>query len=104
MKKTLVIFVVLSAAVLITADAALAAWAEKRQAHQRSRIAQGVHTGSLTLHETARVAATQRHINRTKKHVLSDGVVTRKEKVVLDAKQDAASGQIYRLKHNNRER
>lgn len=104
MKKTFTIFAVLALGVLLTADFAFAARAEKRQANQRSRIAQGVHSGSLTVPETAKVAATQRNINRTRKCVLSDGVVTRKEKMILDTKQDAASRQIWRLKHNDRER
>lgn len=76
----------------------------QRQANQEHRIVQGVRSGELTLRETRTLTHQQGRIAAHEAHVKSDGVVTARERVRLDAHQDRASQTIYRTKHNGRER
>jgi hypothetical protein len=73
-----------------------------REAHQQRRIAQGVRTGKLTPHETARVERQQVRIHR---EVRSDrrangGRLTRSERVHVNRQLNRSSRHIYRAKHN----
>jgi hypothetical protein len=76
----------------------------KRQANQRARIRQGVRSGELTRGEAARLRAKERKIQAEKKAAKSDGTVTQGERRHLKREENRTSRQIYRLKHNNRER
>ncbi|THB75012.1 MAG: hypothetical protein D3926_21040 [Desulfobacteraceae bacterium] len=104
MKKTITLTAVLVVLGLLAADSVLAGRIWNRHVSQGARIAQGVDTGELTAAETARLIATQRDIMRTRNRALADGVITRRERHVIEHKQDAASRQIARLKHNSRGR
>lgn len=74
------------------------------QVHQTKRIRQGVQSGELTKAETRALAKQQRRINRGKNIAKSDGTVTPGEKAVINARQNRASRNIYRKKHNDIQR
>ena len=76
----------------------------KRQNNQQRRIGQGVRSGELTAGETVRLEKTQKEIQQDKKAAKSDGVVTAGERKEIHKEQNRASRQIYRAKHNNRDR
>jgi hypothetical protein len=76
----------------------------KRQVNQRARIRQGVKSGELTKGETAKLRQEQRDIRADKKMAKSDGKVTPAERRHITKEQNKASKDIYRLKHNAREK
>ncbi len=73
----------------------------QHQKNQIKRIHNGVDNGSLTKGEAKQLYYQQKNIQQTKKNAKSDGIVTKKERAHLHAKQHKASGNIYRKKHNN---
>lgn len=76
----------------------------KRQTNQTTRIAEGVNSGELTKRETRKLARQQKDIQKTKKKAKADGVVTKKERATIQAKQNAANRNIRRKKNNERDR
>ena len=76
----------------------------KRQGNQVRRIKHGVRSGELTRAETLRLGKQQVKINRQKKHFKADGTFTKRERVAVHKRQNRASKNIYRKKHNNRRR
>lgn len=76
----------------------------KKQANQKARISQGVKSGELTRRETRQLSKQQRDIRQTKRAAKADGVVTPKEKAVVNTKQKRASANIHRKKNNVRDR
>ena len=103
MKKALTVAVVAMSAVVWVQPI----WAGRvgnRQVRQDKRIHQGIHSGELTRGETRRLVRQQHHIQHAKQRAWSDGTLTRKEKAGLELRQDKASADIYRLKHNDRDR
>ncbi len=76
----------------------------KRQLNQRARIRQGVRSGELTKGEAARLRGKERKIQAEKKIAKSDGVVTPAERHRIKKQENKTSRDIYRLKHNKRER
>ncbi|MEO0471044.1 MAG: hypothetical protein AAF206_15560 [Bacteroidota bacterium] len=76
----------------------------KKQIRQQKRIAQGVKSGDLTRGEVAQLQRQQRSIQRSKKRAKADGVVTKKERVILNARQKRASANIQHKKNNARDR
>lgn len=77
---------------------------KKRQVNQKKRIKNGVKSGSLTKKEAAKLRKQQRNIKATKRAAKADGKVTRKERKQIQRKQNRASKNIYRKKHNKRNR
>ncbi|MFN8002501.1 MAG: hypothetical protein U0X75_15945 [Acidobacteriota bacterium] len=75
-----------------------------RQIEQQRRIGQGVRSGELTRREARRLEHNQREINQEKREAKSDGVVTRDERQDIRRDQNRANRQIYRAKHNRRDR
>jgi hypothetical protein len=74
---------------------------DQRRAHQQLRIANGVGNGSLTARETARLGRQQAHIGRYEARSRADGGgLTRLERFRIEQKQDRASRNIYRQKHD----
>ena len=76
----------------------------KRQINQVRRVKQGVRSGELTSAETVRLGKQQININRQKRHFKADGSFTKRERFVVHKRQNRASKNIYRKKHNNRKR
>ena len=72
-----------------------------REAEQHARIAQGRQSGELTNGETRALRGEQRNIRRSERRARADGDVTARERRRLDRKQDRASRDIRRAKHNN---
>jgi hypothetical protein len=104
MKKALAVTGILAVVALIGAQSAWAGRVANRQVKQGKRIAHGVKNGELTRGETRHLVKQQHRIQRTKQRAWSDGTLTRREKAGLELRQDKASAQIYRLKHNDRDR
>jgi len=71
---------------------------------QHKRIADGVRSGELTHRETRQLAAQQRDIRLDKREARADGMVTRDERREIHKEKRHASRNIYRKKHNRRER
>lgn len=78
--------------------------AQLRSAGQHKRIAQGVRSGELTPHETRKLAREQRNIRHEKREARADGVVTAGERREIRHDTRKANRNIFRKKHNRRER
>jgi hypothetical protein len=75
---------------------------QQRKENQQKRIAQGVKSGSLTPHETARIENNEAKLN---KEVRTDrkangGNLTNKEKAQVNRQQNRLSKEIYNQKHD----
>jgi hypothetical protein len=69
---------------------------------EKARIAQGVHSGSLTGVEAHRLAKEQRHIRRERHRARkNDGHISKAERRHIRHDKRTASHHIYRYKHNN---
>jgi len=79
-------------------------WINKRERHQAKRIGQGVKSGALTWKETAHLGKQQARIHRQERRFKADGTFTRKERARIHKRQNKASKNIYRAKHNNKHR
>ncbi len=73
----------------------------KRQVNQQKRIVHGVKSGELTKGEVIQLERQQKNIQQTKRAAKADGVVTKRERVIIHHKQNKASANVYRKKHNN---
>lgn len=73
---------------------------DQREARQQQRIQQGVASGQLTPRETARLEAQQGRIQAAEARAKRDGVVTAKERRRIAHRQDKASRNIRRNKHD----
>lgn len=77
---------------------------DQRQRNQRHRIQQGVASGELTRREAAASRQDQRQVKRTERRAKADGVVTEGEKARIYHKQNKASRQLRRNKHDRQDR
>lgn len=98
----LVALLVLAAAAPALAEDPAMPRAEERQRVQQRRIGQGVRSGELTPKETLRLEREQVRIERTQRRMEADGQVTPGERARLQVRQDKASRDIYRAKHNRK--
>jgi hypothetical protein len=73
-----------------------------REVNQQDRIAQGVKSGELTPHETAKVERQESRINREvhNDRKANGGNLTNKEKAQVNRQQNRESARIYNKKHN----
>ena len=104
MKKTLAVIVTVGLMGTMGISTAWAGRISERQGNQERRIFQGLRSGALTWGEIGVLAETQRRIERTRMRAWADGRLTREERLRIERRQDKASWQIYRLKHNARVR
>lgn len=74
---------------------------DQKQAHQQQRINQGVATGQLNKREAARLQARQKRLAAHKRAARADGVVTKKERVLLNQEADRNNRSILRQKHDS---
>lgn len=83
------------------------AWAQgtvdKRQDNQAERIASGTASGQLTPREQRRLNQEQARIARGEERAAADGVVTRKEKARMHARQRHANAHIGHAKHDRQQ-
>ena len=77
---------------------------DQRQNVQRDRIRNGVASGELTRLEVADARQDQRKIRRTERRVKADGVVTPNERARVHHKQNKASRELRRNKHDAQDR
>ena len=95
--------ITLTIAALCTLSAAMPAEARvnQRQDRQQHRIANGVHNDSLTARETAGLAKQQASIRKYERRSRADGSgLTPAERARIEQRQDRASRNIYRQKHD----
>lgn len=73
-----------------------------REENQQDRIAQGVKSGELTPHETAKLENQESRINREVRNdrKANGGNLTNKEKAKINRQQNRESARIYNKKHN----
>ena len=76
----------------------------QRRENQQDRIANGIRNGSMSAGEAAHAENRQQNINR---HIAADrsangGRLTAQERQNINRRQNGASRQIYRQKHNGR--
>jgi len=74
--------------------------ADIRQAEQKARIREGVRSGELTPEEARTLRVEQRLVRITKRAMKSDGVVTPRERRVLNRQLNRTSRDISREKHD----
>lgn len=104
--KTLKVLMLTLTAAMLTATIASAGTPriDHRQARQGARIHQGVRSGELTYREARALRAGQGHVRRLERRAKSDGCVTGRERVRINAAQNRQNRHIYALKHNGRVR
>ena len=73
----------------------------KTQVKHHKRVVHGVKTGTLTEREAATLQRKQDSVTIAKKKAKSDGVVTKKERAKIQARQAKLGKEIY-LKKNNK--
>ncbi len=77
---------------------------KQKSQHQRHRIHHGVKNGELTRHETKNLIHGQKEIHQDVKSAKADGVVTNQERKSIKQDQRQESRDIFRKKHNGRDR
>lgn len=75
-----------------------------RVQNQHHRIRQGVKSGELTKRETRNLVNDQRELHQDVKLAKSDGKITAGEKKIIKKEENQNSREIYRKKHNKRDR
>ena len=70
----------------------------------KTKIKQGVRSGELTRQETVALAKQQKDIRHDIKDAKADGVVTRDERKEIKQDKRQADRNIYRKKHNRKDR
>ncbi|MEO6453856.1 MAG: hypothetical protein ABIN97_07295 [Ginsengibacter sp.] len=77
----------------------------KQRSHaQKQRIHQGVKSGELTKAEKKNLIADRKEIHQDVKLAKADGKITAGERKIIKKEQKKESREIYRKKHNNRDR
>ncbi len=89
-----------SAAFLVASAASAETKVHKRKENQQDRIAQGVKSGQLTAHETAKLENKEAKLNKETREMREDngGKLTAKDKRIVNRQQNKLSRQIYRQK------
>lgn len=76
----------------------------KHAANQHTRIHQGVKSGELTRNEARNVRGNEKDLHQDIKLAKSDGKISRNERKIIRKEERKNSREIYRKKHNERER
>ena len=77
---------------------------DAREENQRARIREGAASGQITHAEASHLRSEERHIRRTERRAKSDGIVTPGERTRIGHKQNRASRDIKRQKHDSQTR
>ena len=72
----------------------------QRNANQQNRIEQGVQSGALTTHETAKLEHGQAKVNSAEARAGADGHVGAGEQKAVQAKANHQSKKVYKQKHD----
>ncbi|MEO6220278.1 MAG: hypothetical protein ABIO81_07615 [Ginsengibacter sp.] len=75
-----------------------------RAQNQNHRVRQGVKSGELTKREVRDLREDRKDLRQDVKLAKSDGKVTAGERKIIKKEQRKDSREIYRKKHNNRDR
>jgi hypothetical protein len=75
-----------------------------RAQNQHQRIRQGVKSGELTRSEAKNLREDQRNLHHDVKLAKSDGKITPDERKIIKREENKDSREIYRKKHNRREK
>jgi hypothetical protein len=73
---------------------------DKHEASQEQRIKEGRQSGALTRHESRRLHAEQKAVDRTQTKAAADGTVTPAERQRIRKMQNKAGKDVYRQKHD----
>ncbi len=76
----------------------------KHAANQHARIHQGVKSGELTKNEAKNLRGNEKDLHQDIKLAKSDGKISRGERKIIRKEERKDSREIYRKKHNERER
>ena len=98
MKTKFLLFTLLLVAFGITASAQFRT--NRLNHHERLRIAQGVHNGSLTHGEAMRLRFENAGVNRYERRAASDGIITPKERRRTKMMERRLNRQIFIQKHD----
>jgi len=98
--KMLALAAIVAAAVALPAAAQTTPRIDQREANQQARIQQGVDSGALTPHETAKLERGQAKVEKAEAKAKADGVVTRRERARIAKMQNKQSRKIHREKHD----
>lgn len=102
--KTIIAAVVIAAVPALSyaqaKDPAATPGVDKRQEIQQKRIDQGVQSGALNPHETARLERHQVGIDKMETKAKADGTVTKNERAKLHHAQNNESQRIHHQKHD----
>jgi len=101
-KQPIIIATVLLAGLLSFSQTASAADFKNRQSHQKHRIQKGLSNGQITPREARKLYRDQRQVRQLRRHYLSDGNLSRRERKVLNYRMDRSSNRIYHYKNNHR--
>jgi len=77
---------------------------DRKEIRQRARIHEGRQSGELTRRESRQLRKQQRRIHMRKRKAAADGAISPQEQQTIDRSQRRANRNIYRKKHNNRNR
>jgi hypothetical protein len=96
------VFLGVALAAVMLPGAAQAQTIAKRKANQQARIGQGVRSGQLTPHETAKLERKEARLNRETRRMraANGGHLTPAEKAKVTRQQNQLSRDIYRQKHD----
>lgn len=95
---------ILAALVAFFSTATISANAQTTTKQERQRIKQGVKSGELTKAEAKNLRQDQKEIRQEKKAAKADGTVTKAERKEIRKDKRKASREIFRKKHNKRDR
>ena len=98
--KFLIAILIITGLGITTADAQI----KHRAQNQHQRIKHGVKSGDLTRAEALNLRKDQKEFRGDAKLAKADGKISRKERKILKREQRKDSREIYRKKHNKRER
>lgn len=78
--------------------------ADRRQKNQKHRIKTGAKSGEITKREAKSIHHSTKSAKRYEAKAKSDGKVTWKERARLQHKENKSSRNIFRTKHNKKDR
>lgn len=92
---------IIALGLLLTLSATSVEAQRLHKGHPRARIAQGVHSGSLTPGETAKLRHENRRLHRNVRRAkMNDGHIGPRERRMLKMEKRKLNRDIYRFKHN----
>lgn len=104
MKRIALFALVVMVISLAGAGESLAGRIERRDSRQHDRIEYGIENGNITGQEARFLRNEQHGIDNQKDMAMRDGHLSRRERIMLERRQDLANRHIYRMRHNDTSR